>query len=460
MTEDYKEKLFNYFNNNMQPGPPTNNNLQIEDKIQLSVDEGGLDHPKLKYLLKNNDGVENGMILYIDNIEDQETGHLRSIFMLRGIDGTYYKNIQYTTSNEELPEVEACYIEDDGTLFIKTSDTSTSFPNRIMMLNNICNKIDNDYKVKIRKSYVIQQYYGQYGFTCVDIRKSLTEAKYILIGYESTDNDTKRKVDILECTINVGAENEYNLIDNLGFTNGRIEILDTYIKWNTDGQYRLKVLVNTHEYTIYLNELLKDYTSDILVHNFDLAMSNLDDCRLIYSSYEDLIIGLYLSSDGSRQILRVIDITVNGSQADYRIAWVVSFYDLDAIVNIDNFTKFNLLGDYFYIPMTDGNGNNGIFVFTAISYGSSYIMDSVGSVLNFESGMSYGLQEIVISQQYELVNMYTYNNSLTSEEYPLTITYTLLNQYVLKGYGEISMNNYVPNISILRNNEKSIDGTA
>ena len=145
MTNDYKLKLFNYINNNYQEVAPASDYYQVEDMIQLGFDEGGLDHPNMKYLMKDSNGVENGLILYVENIEDQGTGHHRSIYELRKIDGTFIANIQYTTSGEELPETEAVYVEDDGTLFIKTATTSTTFPNRIMMLNNICNKINNNY---------------------------------------------------------------------------------------------------------------------------------------------------------------------------------------------------------------------------------------------------------------------------------------------------------------------------
>lgn len=450
MTEDYKNRLFSYISGS-EYTTPYDNDIQLENSILLSTEEGGVDHPNLKYLLKDNNGVENGYILYIDNIEDQETGHLRSIFRLRQIDGTYVKDIQRTTSNEELPVVEACYVDTDGTLFIKTSSTSTKFPNRIMLLNNICNKIDDDYKVKIRKSYNIQDYYGESAFICYSIYKSDVEAKYILIGYETLQGGARKIYEILECTINVGAENEYKLIDNLSSIAGTPYIFDTYLKWNTNGEYRVKILVGTNESPPYINELLKDYSSEQMIHNFDKQVNNLSYRKYKYSTYEDLIVGIYYDTTARKLYESVI--FVSGTSAGLYDDEVLDTYSSNHVPDIQKFDKFNVKEEYLYLPITRNNGKTYIVIYYARSNQGSWSVYKKCDKQIANNNIYYGLSEIIVNKQYELNNLYTFNNTNSTP----TITYVYLNQYVLYN-SAVSMypENYIPNIGILRDNQKIV----
>lgn len=447
MTEDYKLKLFNYINNNYQEIAPASNYYQIEDMIELSFDEGGLVHPSLKYLMKDANGVENGLILYVDNIEDQETGHHRSIYELRKIDGTYIANIQYTTSGEELPETEAVYVEDDGTLFIKTATTSTTFPNRIMMLNNICNKINNNYIVKIRKSYNISNYYGDSTLYCTNIYKSLTEAKYILVGYEKLSSDTQRKVEVMECTINVGSENEYNLINNLTAVNGRLQIYDCFIKWNSDGEYKLKILINTNETSKYIREYIKGYTQTTLSQNAQMLETDVN-FTYCYTNHDDIIFGMYTTTGSSFNRIYASVFTVSGGNIETYITLGIGTYPTSVIPDISAFSKLNVVDDEIYIMITDNDGTH-LIIFGITSYGS--ISYKVQKSINL-SNIAYGLSEVIVNKQYTLTNIYSFNNTRTSSQVPQTNTYTCLNQFVLKSGTAQNLNSFVPKVGILRNN--------
>lgn len=446
MTEDYKLKLFNYINNNYQEIAPASNYYQVEDMIELSFDEGGLEHSSLKYLMKDANGVENGLILYVDNIVDQGTGHHRSIYKLRKIDGTYIANIQYTTSGEELPETEAVYVEDDGTLFIKTATTSTTFPNRIMMLNNICNKINNNYIVKIRKSYNISNYYGDSTLYCTNIYKSLTEAKYILVGYEKLSSDTKRKVEIMECTINVGSENEYNLINNLTAVNGRLQIFDCFIKWNSDGEYRLKILINTNETSKYIREYIKDYTQTTLSQNAQMleTYANFTYC---YTNHDDIIYGMHTTTGSSFNRIYAQVFTVSGGNIETYIILGIGTYPTSVIPDISAFSKLNVVDDEIYIMITDNDGTH-LIILGITSYGS--IDYKVQKNINL-SNIAYGLSEVIVNKQYALTNIYSFNNTRTSSQVPQINTYTCLNQFVLKLGAAQNLNSFVPKVGILRN---------
>ena len=165
MTEDYKDSLFGYITGNEPYEPPTDFNLQLEDTQLVDLVEGeNRQTGVLKYLLKDTNGNENGLVIYVYNIEDQETGHNRSYWELETISGEWIKTLTQFTSGAELPWVDDILVEDDGTLFIATDPQSTSFPHRIMMLNNISNKISGEYVAKIRKSYDISDYVGESAF--------------------------------------------------------------------------------------------------------------------------------------------------------------------------------------------------------------------------------------------------------------------------------------------------------
>lgn len=451
MTEDYKLKLFNYINNNYEEIEPASNYYQVEDTIQLSFEEGGLNHPNLKYLMKDNNGVENGIILYIENIEDQETGHLRSIYELRKIDGTYIANIQYTTSGEELPETEAVYVEDDGTLFIKTATTSTIFPNRIMMLNNICNKINNNYIVKIRKSYNIQNYYGDSTLFCTNIYKSLTEAKYILVGYEKLNDDTNRKIEILECTINVGAENEYTLIDNLTSINGRAIIYDCFVKWNDDGEYKIKILVNTNESTKRLREYIKNYDETTLSQN---AQTNLpsEQSAFCYATYDDALFGIFVSSNGIYNTIYGATYTISGTSINSSTIIGLAQFPTSITPSVSNFNKLNVVDNEIYLMMTNQNGT-GLIILNIVKEGNYYLLNDKAIKETTLTNIDYGLSEVIVNKQYALTNIYSFNNTRTTSEIPQTNTYTCLNQYVLKSGAAQNLNSFVPFVGILRNDD-------
>ena len=450
MTNDYKLKLFNYINNNYQEVAPASDYYQVEDMIQLGFDEGGLDHPNMKYLMKDSNGIENGLILYVENVEDQRTGHHRSIYELRKIDGTFIANIQYTTSGEELPETEAVYVEDDGTLFIKTATTSTTFPNRIMMLNNICNKVNNNYVFKIRKSYNIQDYYGDSTFYCTNIYKSLTEAKYILVGYEKLSSDTKRRIEILECTINVGTSNEYNLIDNLSAIDGRATIFDCFILWNDDGEYKIRIAVNTNETTNRLREYIKDYNQITLSQNAQITMSE-SNFNCCYTNHENVLVGIFEGSSVQQNYIIFAVYTISNGSISLTANTMIGGYSTSITPDTSKFSKFNVIDNEVYFMITNEQGT-GIIIFEVVRNGNTYSLELKSIKATTLTNIAYGLSEIIVNKQYALTNIYSFNNTRTSSQVPQTNTYTCLNQYVLKSGTAQNLNSFVPKVGILKNN--------
>lgn len=459
MTEDYKDSLFGYITGNVPYEPVSDNSIQLEDTQLVDLVEGeNRQTGVLKYLLKDTNGNENGLVLYVYNIEDQETGHNRSYWEMKTISGDYIKTFTEFTSGAELPWIADILVEDDGTLFIATYPGTTSFPHRIMILNNICNKISGEYVVKIRKSYDIDDYTGESALYVDKIYKSLTEAKYILVGHENVSGGNSKKFEILECTINVGAENEYNFIDNLSSIGGSPWVYDTYIKWNVDGEYKLKILVATQETPQnYINELIKDYTSTTLEHNFDSPCNNTNNTRFLYSEYEQLVLGVYYDSTSRNLFYSVIYILGQNATITQEYE-LIETYSSGTSVNLNDFSHFNIKNDILYLPLIKNDGKVYMYAYKARYYeDQSYETYNVSDKMIYDSidpsKLTKGLCEIIVNKVYELFNLYTFVDILDGGTQHSNAH--LLNQYVLPSSPyKISANQYYPNLSILRDNDK------
>lgn len=453
MTEDYKDSVFGYITGNVPYEPVYDPTIQLEDTHILDSVEGENRIQGTRYLLKDVNGEENGLVLYVVNIEDQETGHNRAWCQIETIQGEVLKVISYFTSGAELPWIADVYVEDDGTLFICTLPESTSFPHRIMMLNNPSNKINGEYVLKIRKSYDIADYVGESAFYCDKIYKSLTEAKYILVGHERLSSGTRALYEILEATINVGSENEYNLITTSeGAIQGSPWIYDTYIKWNIDGEYRLKILVGTNETPQnYINELWKDYTASQLTHKYDISCNNTLDRRFLYSEYEQLILGLYYQSTSRKLYYSLIYSGTYVNLVDDED--LIETYSSGNIPDLQRFSHFNIKNDTIYIPITKNDSKTYMYAYKAIYYeDGSYSTYRVCNKKIYDSGY-FGTQELIINNVYELYNLYTFVNiQLSSTTY---MNAHLLNQYVIPyAPQKIDSNQYYPYVSILRDDDK------
>lgn len=454
MTEDYKDSLFGYITGDVPYEPLTDYKIQLEDTHVLEVVEGENRQVNTKrYLLKDSNGNENGLIITVYNIEDQETGHNRSFWELETISGEFIKTLSYFTSGVELPWVDDILVEDDGTLFLATDPLSTQFPNRIMMLNNISNKVNDDYVVKIRKSYNIRDYVGESALFVDKVYKSLTEAKYIIVGHEKLSNGQRAIFEVLEATINVGSENEYNFIDNLSAISGSPWIYDTYIKWNVDGEYKLKILVGTAETPQnYLNELIKDYTSTTLQHNFDTPCNNTTNTKFLYSNYEQLVLGVYYDTTARKLYYSLI--FINGNNASvWQEYELIDTYASGNLPELRRFSKFNIKNDTLYLPITKNDGKTYMYAYRARYYeDGSFETDNVCNKLIYNSGY-YGIHEMVVNKVFELFNLYTYVDILDSGTQHSNAH--ILNQYVMKsGEQRIAMDQYYPYLSILRDNNK------
>ena len=444
MTGDYKDKLFQYLFGTL-PYVPGDNEIQLENTIDLYEVEGENKRVGQQYLLKDNNGVENGLILEVHNIEDPETGNNVSYLTIKDIKNGDTSYIEYTTSGVQLPQIDAMYIEDDGTIFLKTADQSTNFPYRIMMINNISNKVNNTYVFKIRKSYDIGDGFNT-AFYVQKIYKSLTEAKYLLVGYELRDSGNSKLFELLECTINVGSENEYKLSSSNKKT-GNPFLYSTYCKWNSDGEFKLKILLA--DSNNYITELVKDYgdESTNLTDNFNKASSDVANRRLIYTTYDNLIMGIhYISS--SRELYTNV-MFISGNNVNIYDDELIDTYSSSNIPDIQDFSSYNVVGDYLYMPITKNDGKTYMYIYQAESSIGSWAVNRVCDNEITTYG-NYGVHPIIVNKQYDLTNLYSFINVGSGIE---NFCYHINNQFVLYSSEMVGGLDFIqPKLGILKDN--------
>ena len=269
---------------------------------------------------------------------------------------------------------------------------------------------------------------------------------------------TRKIFEVLEATINVGAENEYNFIDNLAGINGSPWVYDTYIKWNVDGEYRLKILVGTNETPQpYINELIKDYTSTTLQHNFDSPCNNTTSTKFLYSEYEQLVLGVYYNTTNRKLYCSLI--FINGQIANiWQEYELIDTYSSGTSVNLNDFSHFNIKNDTLYLPVIKNDGKVYMYAYRARYYeDQSYETTNVCNKMIYDSidptKLTKGLCEIIVNKVYELYNLYTFVDILDSGTQHSNAH--LLNQYVLPvSPYKMSANQYYPYLSILRDDDK------
>lgn len=231
MTNDFKKTLLDYITN-LTPGEPTSAEIfkEVEEKT-YSDWEGYVPeewkHFRFEGLIKSktSDKVifyggyvpKEGTIINdskgIIVITDSYLNPIQTIYSYSS--GTLLRPIQ-----KMLQEEDGQFIAVDSTMmFLPTSDQQTrqaytTNEKRIIMLNDISNKTNENYEVNLRKSYILGNDYRN--FICKDIFKNPNSSHYCFMGvrivYDGTyDPDGVR---IISLKINVGSANEWWVFDS------------------------------------------------------------------------------------------------------------------------------------------------------------------------------------------------------------------------------------------------------
>lgn len=242
MTDEYKKILFDYVTSNIKKTEP--NDKITTQYLEVPIrDYRGFYHGS-GYSLFNGviqSSTNNLVILY-----GMWTQSITDMQVLKDTSGGFIiicdKDLQpikyidsFSTGTKLRPIMKLIQLE-DGTFF--GVDTQYYFPNRnnwnqnmyatsnesqrrIIMLNNLTEKVGTDYQATLRRSYIFSADYQN--FICKEIFKDPNSSHYCLLGYKarnssttsqtSWDYDSAREI---ELKINVGSANEWSKVDDDG----------------------------------------------------------------------------------------------------------------------------------------------------------------------------------------------------------------------------------------------------
>lgn len=231
MTNDFKKALLDYITN-LTPGEPTSAEIfkQVEDVQRDAwvdfIPSSWRDF-KLEGLIKSKTsdkvifygGYVEGSGDYINNsrgiiiITDSYLNPIQTIYSYSS--GTLLRPIQ-----QMMQEEDGQFIAIDSAIMYSSGEnqeTRQALMNcekRVIMLNDISQKINEEYEVNLRQSYILGNDYKN--FICKDIFKNPNSSHYCFMGFKmvydgSYDPDGIR---IISFKINVGSANEWWVFDS------------------------------------------------------------------------------------------------------------------------------------------------------------------------------------------------------------------------------------------------------
>ena len=180
--------------------------------------------------------------------------------------GNLIQTITKYSSNAYIGQIYTMNVDEEGNFFMLENNVSGNIL-RFVMLNNIVikNKIDNNYKVQIRKAYAIPNNINLYNVVRSNIKKiikSTGQGRYAIF-YDLANSNMILRPCVTELVVNVGAENQWNeWLGNPPTISGTTEasnIIGTYATWQND-TINFIILVQPNNYPRYLTKYTKSGT--------------------------------------------------------------------------------------------------------------------------------------------------------------------------------------------------------
>lgn len=268
MTEDYKKNLIDYATGNITPGTPTTDEI-FKEIIEVARSKWQEYMPKtwtdmrIEGLIKPNENISNLGVMYGGY---KNTNGSFGFIILVDNNMTPIKYIDEYDSGTKLRYIQ-CMIQGDDNLFYAIDDAEMSYHNyniystekRFIMLNNFSVPVDGEYKVILRKSYIMSGTNYQ-NFYCDNIYKETGVSHFVFTGkYAAQNNAWASRIKAIEVKINVGQSNEWNYYQ----VANPIYALADYVVFNSSGASKIQfVSVGSASYRLILES--KDYSQNSL----------------------------------------------------------------------------------------------------------------------------------------------------------------------------------------------------
>ena len=282
MTEEYKINLINYVTGNIQEGTPTTDEIIKEiNNIPRSEWKDFLPPTwtrlHIEGIIKPNEDTSNLGILY-GGYEEVDTGNIIGLVILTNINFQPIKLITEFENGTPLRYIQ-CMIQGDDNLFYAIDDENYAYYNthiedsqkRFLLLNNFTFKTDEDYKIILRKSYVLSGNNYQ-NFFCNQIFKEPNSSHFVFFGgYSPQSGQLPVRTKTIEFKINVGESNVWNywnITENYHRTSA-------FVNFDSNSNFKIVFCaIRRIGYDVLL--FTKDYNSNTFtsstIHTFDFYL--------------------------------------------------------------------------------------------------------------------------------------------------------------------------------------------
>lgn len=252
MTDEFKKTMLDYLTGNLKNEEGTHeeiireiNEIPREKWEGFTPSRNEIENFKYEGLIK----VKNSQLFVEYGGFKTKDGDIRGIITILTSDFIPIKTFYQYDSGTYLRYIQCMRQEDDGTFYaVDCPDfpqdenwSSTQTEKRFIMLNNFTQQINEEYVLKLNKSYIMP-YKSLY---CRKMFKDPNSAHYVLCCSVLTgqSNPTYAKTRIIELKVNVGSSNEWSYNDtNDGYLMG-----DSYVEFDSDSKSFIEVILTLNQ---------------------------------------------------------------------------------------------------------------------------------------------------------------------------------------------------------------------
>lgn len=320
MTEEYKKNLIDYVTGNLENTSPTTDEI-FKEKIEANISDwidympSSWNNMKIEGFIKPNENTSNLGIMY--GGYKNNNGETIGFIILVDINSNPIKYIDSFSSGTKLRYIQ-CMIQGDDNYFYAIDDTEISWKNnnisntqkRFLMLNNFSVSVNNEYKVNLRKSYILSSSYQN--FYCKEIFKEPNYSHYAFCGwYASASTSAANRIKAIELKVNVGSANEwYNYQVNNNITSQA-----NLVTFNSSNQAKIQILgIPNGSNDCYL--YTKDFNSNSLIESTFYTFP--------YETYNNFDLeqqGLFLDSNNFYFIMDTQDVVARDIQTQQPVSF-------------------------------------------------------------------------------------------------------------------------------------------
>lgn len=253
MTEDNKKNILDYVTNTVEKTNPTSREIikQINESDRTKWNDylpSYWENFRYEGMVAPSEMTSNFIILYGGYLDQNNNSY--GIITLVNEKFEPIKTFYEYSSGTKLRYIQYMKQEEDGTFYFIDDEVFSSSQRekvitsqkRFVMVNNfvVMNQTSNDYKINLRKSYVLPNNYTN--FYCKNMYKDPNNSHYIFFGAvvdPSSSVYDYRGLKIFDLKVNVGSSNEWNM-----FTNENDRIFGSAIAtFDNEGNVQYRCLV-------------------------------------------------------------------------------------------------------------------------------------------------------------------------------------------------------------------------